>query len=96
MPRKKTKVEAGLRDKGFEQIEGDHHFFIYVTTEGKRTAVRTKTSHTPKMKDIPDNLLSQMAKQCKLSKSDFARLLDCPLSREKYEGILKEQGMLSE
>jgi hypothetical protein len=96
MPRKKTKVEAGLRDKGFEQIEGDHHFFVYMTIEGKKTAVRTKTSHTPKMKDIPDNLLSQMAKQCKLSKDEFFRLLDCPLSREAYEKLLKEQGILSE
>lgn len=96
MPRKKSKVESGLKDKGFEQTEGDHHFFVYVTTEGKKTAVRTKTSHTPKMKDIPDNLLSQMARQCKLSKNDFFRLLDCPLDREKYEAILKEQGILDQ
>lgn len=96
MPRKKSKVESGLKDKGFEQTEGDHHFFVYMTVEGKKTSVRTKTSHTPKMKDIPDNLLSQMAKQCKLSKNDFFRLLDCPLSREEYEAILKEQGTLSE
>lgn len=67
-----------------------------MTIEGKKTSVRTKTSHTPKMKDIPDNLLSQMAKQCKLSKNDFFRLLDCLLSREEYEAILKEQGTLSE
>ena len=96
MPRNKSKVESALKGKGFEQTEGDHHFFVYMTVEGKKTSVRTKTSHTPKMKDIPDNLLSQMAKQCKLSKNDFFRLLDCPLSREEYEAILKEQGTLSE
>ncbi len=96
MPRKKSRVESGLKDKEFEQTEGDHHFFVYMTIEGKKTSVRTKTSHTPKMKDIPDNLLSQMAKQCKLSKNDFFRLLDCLLSREEYEAILKEQGTLSE
>jgi len=96
MPRKKTKVESALRNKGFEQTEGDHHFFVYLTIEGKKTAVRTKTSHTPKMKDIPDNLLSQMAKQCKLSKDDFFRLLDCPLSREDYEELLTEQEILHE
>jgi hypothetical protein len=95
MPRKKSRVESGLKDKGFEQTEGDHHFFVYKTIEGKKTSVRTKTSHTPKMKDIPDNLLSQMAKQCKLSKNDFFRLIDCPMDRDDYEAILKEQGILN-
>ncbi|MGP1385153.1 MAG: hypothetical protein ACTS2F_16435 [Thainema sp.] len=93
MPRKKTKVESSLREKGFQQTEGDHHFFAYITTEGKKTAIRTKTSHTPKMKDIPENLLTQMAKQCKLSKKAFLNLIDCPLSREEYEIKLKEQGI---
>jgi predicted RNA binding protein YcfA (HicA-like mRNA interferase family) len=96
MPRKKAQVEASLKNKGFEQKDGDHHFFVYVTTEGKKTTVRTKTSHTPKMKDIPDNLLAQMAKQCQLSKNDFSRLVDCPLSRESYEDILKNKGIFSE
>ena len=94
MPRKKTTVEAGLRAKGFEQTEGDHHFFVYVTTGGKKTAIRTKTSHTPKMKEIPDNLLGQMAKQCKLNKQDFLNLIDCPLSTEQYESKLRERGIL--
>lgn len=85
MPRKKTAVESALRKKGFEQVEGDHHYFAYVNLEGKRTNIRTKTSHTPKMKDIADNLLSQMAKQCSLSKRDFLDLVDCPLSRETFE-----------
>ena len=93
MPRKKSKVESSLRKKGFEQTDGDHRFFVYVTTDGKKTTVRTKTSHTPKMKDIPDNLLSQMAKQCNLSKNDFFRLLDCPLDRKGYEQILRDQSI---
>lgn len=91
MPRKKAKVESALKKKGFEQTDGDHRFFVYVTIDGKKTAVRTKTSHTPKMKDIPDNLLSQMAKQCRLSKNNFFRLLDCPLGREEYEKILQDK-----
>lgn len=94
MPRKKSQVESALKSKGFKQTEGDHHFFVYVTTEGKKTTVRTKTSHTPKMKDIPDNLLSQMARQCWLSKSDFLRLVDCPLDQEGYEKKLKARGIL--
>jgi hypothetical protein len=91
MPRKKIDVESALKRKGFNQTEGDHHWFVYVTIEGEKTTSRTKTSHTQKMKDIPDNLLSQMARQCRLSKRDFLDLIDCPLSREAYEDILKAQ-----
>jgi hypothetical protein len=39
MPRKKSTVEASLKSKGFEQIEGDHHYFLYVTIDGKRTSL---------------------------------------------------------
>jgi predicted RNA binding protein YcfA (HicA-like mRNA interferase family) len=96
MSLKKAKVEAGLTKKGFEQIEGDHHFFVYVTSMGTRTTVRTKTSHTPEMKEIPDNLLGQMAKQCKLSKRDFVDLINCPLSQEDYEVKLRNQGIFKD
>jgi len=58
--------------------------------KGFRLQESQHTSHTPKMKDIPDNLLPQMARQCSLNKAQFLELIDCPLSREKYEEILKE------
>ena len=51
-----------------------------------------------KMSRIPDkylsDLLAQMARQCKLTKSDFLALVDCPLSREAYEEKLREQHCL--
>ena len=94
MPRKKSDVESALKRKGFEQTEGDHHFFVYVTTKGAKTAIRTKTSHTPKMKDIPDNLLTQMAKQCQLTRAEFLRLIDCPLDRDSYEEILRGKSII--
>ena len=96
MPREKKSIEDGLKNKGFKLKEGDHHRFIYYTIDGnKKSSVITKTSHTPKMKEIPDNLISQMAKQCKLSKSDFLNLVDCPLSRESYEKMLRAEGELN-
>jgi predicted RNA binding protein YcfA (HicA-like mRNA interferase family) len=85
MPRQKSKVEAALKDKGFKQAEGSHHYFVYWTLAGKKTPVKTKTSHTPKMRDIPDNILEQMARQCNLDKKSFLELVDCPLSRADYE-----------
>lgn len=92
MPRDKRKVEDGLVNKGFMLREGDHHRYIYHTLQGKKSDVHTKTSHTPKMKELGDNLLGQMAIQCKLTKSEFFNLLDCPLSREEYEVILQRKG----
>jgi len=92
MPRDKRKVEEALLKKGFEDKEGDHHFFIYHTLQGKKSSIRTKTSHTPKMKEISDGILAQMAKQCRLNKQDFMNLIDCPLSREQYEARLIEKG----
>ena len=94
MPRQKAKVESGLLSKGFQETQHDHHYFIYFTKEGKKTTAKTKTSHTKKMKDIPDNLLSQMAKQCHLTKIQFLNLVDCPLSQEQYEKVLQEQGII--
>lgn len=64
MPRPKSLVEASLKKKGFRTSETHHHYFIYRTLDGKKSTIRTKTSHTPKMKDLPDPLLGQMAKQC--------------------------------
>lgn len=93
MPRSKDAVEAALAAKGFLRVEGDHHFFIYHTADGKKTRARTKTSHTPKMKDIPDNLLGPMARQvCLDTKAEFLRLVDCPMSRLEYEGVLRSKG----
>lgn len=91
MPKDKRKVEEALLKKGFEDKEGDHHFFIYHTLQGKKSSIRTKTSHTPKMKEISDGILAQMAKQCRLNKQDFMNLIDCPLSREQYEARLIEK-----
>ncbi len=94
MPRPKSKVESALLGKGFEKTEKDHHYFIYFTTDRKKTTARTKTSHSKKMKDIADNLLSQMAKQCYLTKTEFLNLVDCPLSQDMYEDILQKQGII--
>lgn len=94
MPRPKSKVESALLEKGFRKTEKHHHYFIYYTQDGKKTTAKTKTSHTKKMKDIPDNILSQMAKQCHLSKQEFLELVDCPLSQDKYEKALQKKGRL--
>lgn len=94
MIRDKKEVEIALQKKGFRSREGDHHFYVYYTMTGLKSCILTKTSHTPKMKAIPDELLSKMAHQCKLTKKQFLELVDCPLERPAYEQILIEKQIL--
>jgi hypothetical protein len=44
--------------------------------------------------EVGEHILSQMAKQCKLTNKDFGRLIDCPLDRDAYEQKLNEQGLV--
>jgi predicted RNA binding protein YcfA (HicA-like mRNA interferase family) len=92
MPRTSSDVEKGLEKKGFNKREGDHHFFAYYSIAGKKTRVFTKTSHGKK--EIADNILSQMAKQCRLTNKQFNELIDCPLSQDDYEKILANEGLV--
>lgn len=93
-PLKKRKVERSLQKKGFLQKDGDHNFFVYYTETGLQTAVQTKTSFTPKQKDISAGLQNLMARQCHLSNADFSDLINCPLSRQDYERKLKDNGII--
>ena len=90
MPRKQSDVERSLSSKGFQHREGDHNYFNYYSKAGKKTAVFTKTSHGAR--EIDDSLLGRIARQCKLSRGDFDRLVDCPLDRDSYEAKLVAQG----
>lgn len=93
MPRKQADVEKSLLNKGFQSGGGDHNYFFYYSIAGKKTIVRTKTSHGSR--EIDDNLLAQMAKQCKLSNKDFGLLIECPLSRDDYETKLISVGSVA-
>jgi hypothetical protein len=90
MQRPRKEVEAALLNKGFKQSNNDHRYFIYFAADGRKTPVKTKTSHTPKAKEIGDDLLAMMARQCHLPRARFLDLIDCPLSRDEYERLLLE------
>ena len=89
----KRKVENAICSKGFQIDNDHHHFFIYYTIDGRRTSVRTHTSHTPKG-GINDFLIGKMSKQCRLRKPQFLDLVNCPLAREAYEKILRVQNYI--
>ena len=85
-------VERALEAKGFRRRESHHSYFVYYTEDGIKTPVWTKTSHGKGSADIPDNLFSRMARQCKLLSADFRALVDCSLSRAGYEALLTRKG----
>lgn len=91
MPRPRRAVMSALERKGFASSEGDHTYYIYHTADGRKTLAKTKVSHSGK--EICDAVLGMMARQCKLTAPQFRDLVDCPLSRTAYEGILKSQGL---
>ena len=93
MPRKQREVERSLVAKGFQSHEGDHSYFHYWSKAGKKTAVFTKTSHGTR--ELDDGLLGRMARQCRLSRADFDRLIDCPLNRDGYEAKLVAAGAVA-
>lgn len=80
-----------LRKKGFVEVAGDHRYLELV--HKGRVILHTKVSHGSK-KDIDDYLIKQMSYQCKLDKKQFLDLARCPLSKEAYLDLLKQQGLL--
>lgn len=92
MQRPVREIEAALAAKGFELRKTHHRYYTYVAPDGTKSEAVTHVSHGAK--EVGDTLLGQMARQCCLTKKDFLRLVDCPLSREDYEALLTEGGHL--
>ena len=93
MPRDKADVIAGLKKKGFENSKNTHHrYYTYRSQEGKLSDVYTYASHSGK--ELSDSLLSKMARQCKLRKEEFLRLIDCTMNRQEYEQALEDQNII--
>lgn len=93
MPRNAKKVSAALERKGFERRDAKDAYF-HLWADGKKTPIYTKISHGER--EIHDGLLGRMALQLKLRRAQFDDLIECPLSREDYVGILREEGHIGE
>lgn len=94
MPFERDDIEASLRRKGFVEGGSDHRHFTYRTNAGQKTSVWTKTSHGSGYKTLSDHLVQLMARQCGLTRAQFASLVACPLTREAFERILIETGRI--
>ena len=83
-------VKSALKRKGFEEQKDSHHLrYRYRSLNGELSGIRTHMSHnTPK--DLPNDLVSKMAKQCNLSTRDFRRFVKCDMDQEEYENAVKK------
>jgi hypothetical protein len=90
----KNKTYKNLKKKGFLDSTGhssDHKYMEYYV--GGKLVLYTKISHGSD-KDLDEYLIKQMSNQCKLTKKQFADLVNCPMSQDEYLAILKEKGTL--
>lgn len=82
---KKKDTDKQLRGKmsgDCDESAGDHYFYFF-KLEG-REVLSTKMSR-PKKGDLDDHLIGLMAKQLKLSASDFRQYIQCTLSSDDWQ-----------
>jgi hypothetical protein len=84
-------VQKSLKKKGFKVSNGADKYFEFC--HNGKFILHTYTSHGTSH-DIGDYLIHKMAFQCKLDKKDFLDLVNCPMDKEKYIGILEKKGVL--
>lgn len=90
--RKVREIRQSLLAKGFHQQQS-HHEMYWFEVDGKRTSVRTRLSHGAKEYD--DRLLALMSRQLHLTRKEFERLVDCPMTGEEYRGLLIQRGAIT-
>ena len=84
--------EAALERKGFKRDE-THHAMFWYHYRGRKTTVRTRTSHGET--DFDDGLLAQRRRQMgDLSKRQILDFIECPMSAETFEKHLVESGRI--
>lgn len=87
---KTRNIQKALLKKGFQEKKSRHFKYILYDFKGRKIPIATIISHG--YDAYSDNLLTRMAKQLSLEKSEFLDLIKCTLSREKYYEILREKG----
>lgn len=90
-PIKSRKIDTALLRKGFVPDSGDHKFYVLVA-HGKTTGIFTKISRGHE--EVSDKNLGRMARQLRIRRKDFEKLVDCSWSEEDYVARLEQEGKL--
>ena len=81
-------IDAALCRKGFRRKSAGKHIQYFLSGSGE---IRTMMSHGDLGVTIGSNLLSRMARQLCLTKSQFLDLIDCTLDEEGYRNLVVTQ-----
>ena len=91
MPLPAREVDGSLTKKGFRKVERDHHFY-FLFINGRKTRIRTMISHGER--EISDKNCSAMAREMKLTTSQFKEFVYCNIQNKEYVEILIKNGVL--
>jgi predicted RNA binding protein YcfA (HicA-like mRNA interferase family) len=93
--RKTEELIKVLKKKGFVlKPEKHHHKFYYLEIDGKKQAIKTYFSHGKT--EYNSSLMGKIKLQLKFDDSNKAEdFFDCPMSKEQYIEMLKENGSIS-
>ena len=80
-------IEAALLAKGFGRKNSGHRVLHYYRA-GRKTHITTWLSHSSQ-KDVDKTLVAVMARQCRLTKSQFESLVDCSMTGSDYYDALR-------
>lgn len=86
-------VRRALQRKGFRQSDSRHRWYEYEQLNGEPSGINTLMSHGAD-RDIGDHLLGQMARQVHLNRRQFDQLIDCGLSQDDYEDLMRRGGFI--
>lgn len=93
---KRDIVQSNLPKKGFVETRDRDHVFYHFYHNGKKTHIRTHVSHGSKYKILGNDLVSSMARQCKLTTKKFRGLAECTVSHEEYIRELQGSGEIED
>lgn len=85
------RIASALESKGFTGDE-THHRMFWLVVEGRRRGIRTYVSHS--IREYGDRLLSAVARQMKLRRSELDAFVQCSMSGEEYVDLLRQRGHL--
>lgn len=85
---KKKDIEAALLAKGFGKKNRGHRVLHYYHG-GRKTHITTWLSHSSQGRDVGKPLVGAMARQCRLTKSEFESFVDCEMTGSDYYDVLR-------
>lgn len=80
-------VRKALVDKGMTADSTTHHVLLRKKLEGVTTVI-TKISHSHS--EVGDTMAGLMARQCRLTQSQFWQLIDCTLDEDGWNALIRQ------